>query len=88
MFHFDNQHFEWASLSIVMVEFEHSSTVFRSIMEVTNMVISYYFGSTEGVSWIESIHIIIALNEDNHENSLILSAVFIVETYHEEPRLD
>ena len=47
-----------------MVEIEHSSTVFRSIMEVTNMVISYYLGSTEGVS---------------------LSAVFIVETYHEEP---
>ena len=52
------------------------------------MVISYYFGSTEGVSWIESIHIIIALNQDNRENSLILSAVFIVETYHEEPHLD
>ena len=30
------------------------------------MVISYYFGSTEGVSWIESIHIIIALNQDIH----------------------
>ena len=52
------------------------------------MVISYYFGSTEGVPWIESIHIIIALNQDNRENSLILSAVFIVETYHEEPHLD
>ena len=49
------------------------------------MVISYYFGSTKGVSSIESIHIIIALNQDTHENSLILSAVFIVETYHEEP---
>ena len=57
MFHFDNRHFEWASLSIVMVEFEHSSTVFRSVMEVTNMVISYYFGSTEGVSRIESIQL-------------------------------
>ena len=50
------------------------------------MVISYYFGSTEGVSLIESIHIIIALNQDTSENSLILSAVFTVETYHEEPR--
>ena len=50
------------------------------------MVINYYFGSIEGVFWIESIiHIIIALNQDNRENSLILSAVFIVETYHEEP---
>ena len=44
------------------------------------MVISYYFGSTEGVSWIEYIHIIIALNQDTHENYLILSVVFIVET--------
>ena len=51
------------------------------------MVISYYFGSTEGVSWIESIHILIALNQDARENSLILSAVFIVEAYHEEPCL-
>ena len=49
------------------------------------MVISYYLGSTEGVSWIKSIHIIIALNQDTRENSLILSAVFIVETYHKEP---
>ena len=49
------------------------------------MVISYYLGSTEGVSWIESIHIIIALNQDTRENSLILSVVFIVETYHKEP---
>ena len=49
------------------------------------MVVSYYFGSAEGVSWIESIHIIIALNQDTRENSLILSVVFIVETYHEEP---
>ena len=49
------------------------------------MVISYYFGSTEGVSWIESINILIALNQDTRENSLILSVVFIVETYHEEP---
>ena len=38
------------TITIVMVEFEHSSAVFRSIMEVRNMVISYYFGSTEGVS--------------------------------------
>ena len=51
------------------------------------MVISYYFGSTEGVSWIESIHIIIALNQDTCENSLILSVVFIAETYHKEPHL-
>ena len=49
------------------------------------MVISYYFGSTEGVSLIKSIHIIIALNQDTCENSLILSTVFIVETYHEKP---
>ena len=61
-----------------MVEFELSSTVFRSIMEVTNMVISYYFGSTEGVSSIESIHIITALNQDTRKNPLILSAVFTV----------
>ena len=51
------------------------------------MVVSYYFGSTEGVSWIESIHIIIALNQDTRENSLILSAVFMLETYHKEPSL-
>ena len=51
------------------------------------MVINYYFGSTEGVSWIESIHIIIALNQDTRENSLILSAVFVVEIYHKEPCL-
>ena len=49
------------------------------------MVISYYFGSTEGVSWIESIHIRIAMNQDMCKNPLILSAIFIVETYHEEP---
>ena len=54
------------------------------------MVISYYYGSTEQVSWIESIHIIIrfvASNQDAHKNSLILSTVFIVETYHKEPCL-
>ena len=51
------------------------------------MVISYYFGSTKGVSGIESIHILIALNQDTRKNSLILSVVFIVETYHEEPCL-